>query len=265
MQTNSVIRWAGSKRSLASTLIPMFPAKYRRYVEPFCGSASLYFRQKPCNALLADTNEELIHALRRLRLNPKAFFSILENLPVDEDAYYSIRASEPEALNADERAARFYYLNHLCFNGIYRTNELGKFNVPFAKDKVNLSLTWEQFAAASKALSNVSLSCSDFRGTLNRVKPDDFIYLDPPYATNDQAIFRSYGKRIFSVDDLVDLIKLLKKLDSQKIRFMLSYTECEEVRKIPKHWRLDQIQVRRNVAGFTGSRKIANEVVIRNY
>ena len=161
-----IIRWAGSKRYLADYLIPQFPTDMIRYVEPFCGSASLFFLLEPKASLLSDINTELINALALIRSRNRSVMDRYESLPNSSEVYYLVRALVPERLTRTERAARFLYLNRLCFNGLYRTNQSGQFNVPYGGNRNSAQLSREQIANASKLLKSCDLRNDDFKNTI---------------------------------------------------------------------------------------------------
>src|SRR5262245_30218265 len=127
----SPIRWAGSKTQLLPSLRKFWGSEYQRYIEPFAGSASLFFDIKPANALLGDLNWELISALQALKRDAELVLQCLLRLPRGRRSYYRIRKQDPAILSPAERSARFFYLNRFCFNGLYRTNLKGQFNVPY--------------------------------------------------------------------------------------------------------------------------------------
>src|SRR5260370_20910355 len=150
----SFIRWAGSKRLLLNRLRVLWPGGTRRYIEPFCGSACLFFDLEPARAVLGDLNEELVCAFRAVKRNPYIVIESLKRLPVGELGYYRVRRLPPQSLAESDRAARFLYLNRYCFNGIYRTNSQGGFNVPYGPPKSGRQVDQLQLIAASRALDN---------------------------------------------------------------------------------------------------------------
>jgi DNA adenine methylase len=262
---NPIIRWAGSKRYLASFLLPQFPEKIDRYIEPFCGSASLFFLLEPSKSVLSDINSELINTLSEIRLRAGDVMDRYESLANDKDVFYIVRALDTKKLNKLERAARFLYLNRLCFNGLYRTNKLGKFNVPYSGQRTSSNLPRSEIFQASNLLKSCKLTTRDFRETIEESQRGDFIYIDPPYASNEKSQFCEYDANSFGVKDIDDLFTSLKKADDRGVNFMLSYTKCKEIEHFSAHWKSESIQVRRNIAGFAGHRKKAAEVVIKNY
>jgi DNA adenine methylase len=180
-----IFRWAGSKRQIATLLLDHFPKSFDRYVEPFCGSASLYFLLEPRNALLSDINSELTITYRSIKSSHSRIKRLVESMVDDRDYYNSIRGIDPKSLNATERSARFIYLNRLCFNGLYRTNLKGEFNVPYSGNKTRTLEIGDTLRSAANLLKNTNVVTCDFRQTLSLVRKGDFVYLDPPYATSE--------------------------------------------------------------------------------
>lgn len=175
------LKWAGGKSYLLPILRKCLPATFGRYVEPFLGGGALFFGLCPQNAVLGDSNYDLIHCYQTVRDRPQELIEHLATLTVNKDEYYRIRAINPEALPDVARAGRFIYLNKTCFNGLYRVNRKGGFNTPFGgyagvtlADSANLK-------AVSTALRSAELRCEDYTAALKSAAPGDFVYLDPPY------------------------------------------------------------------------------------
>jgi DNA adenine methylase len=257
------LRWAGSKRQVLHHLAAFWNTSYSRYVEPFAGSSCLFFEIQPAAALLADKNAQLIQTYEVLRDDPDRLHRRLTKLSPDVITYYRIRAQDAAILRPFERALRFLYLNRYCFNGIYRTNSQGLFNVPMAKKLVALP-PLEQFHACANLLKNSDLRAWDFGRTLRYVQKGDFVYLDPPYAVASRRIFREYGPKSFAKRDLTRLAKHLRTIDQKGATFVLSYADCAEARSLGAQWLSRRILVRRNIAGFAGARRSAYEVVVTN-
>lgn len=260
-----ILRWAGSKRYLAKHLLPRFPQHMARYIEPFCGSASLFFLLEPPKSILSDVNSELINALHWIQSGCNALMNKYESLADDRDVYYAVRELNPSSLSNVERAARFLYLNRLCFNGLYRTNRLGQFNVPYSGQRNSKQLTSQEVRSASHLLKTCELRNDDFRTTIRRAVRGDFLYIDPPYATHQNKEFCEYDANSFGVRDIENLWVELDAADRRGVQFMLSYTKCDEIEEFCRRWDNKTIQVRRNIAGFAGHRRMATEVVIKNY
>ena len=164
------LRWAGSKKQHLPLLKSFWANKFSRYVEPFAGSAVLFFEVDPPCALLADINKELIGTLRAVRAHPTRVHQALSSIPKGREHYNEVRSTAPASLNQIKRAARFIYLNRYCFNGLYRTNSKGEFNVPYGGEKSGSIPSSEQLKSAAKLLKRATLLSTDFRVTLAKVR-----------------------------------------------------------------------------------------------
>ncbi len=258
------LRWAGSKRQILPTLSNFWSKNFRRYVEPFAGSASLFFYIYPNQAQLSDANEELIELYKQVQSNFEDVVSALGKLPLGEANYYKIRSTLPSLLNPAERAARFIYLNRFCFNGLYRTNQKGEFNVPYGGAKTGSLPSIEDLKLYSEALKNTTLIACDFRQALKRTKKGDFVFLDPPYTTTQKRIFTEYGPQSFSEQDFIELITWLDIMTEKDIGFVMTYEDTPEARSIISEYHAEKISVRRNIAGNASKRKNASEWLISN-
>lgn len=257
------LRWAGSKRQLIPLLRNFWRSDYRGYVEPFCGSACLYFSVMPPQAVLGDLNRELITAYRTLRADPNRVIECLHRLPGGAKGYYQVRKVVPTEISDAELAARFIYLNHNCFNGLYRTNLQGRFNVPYGRHKKPRLINEQVLFSAAKALDSVLLVSGDFTNTLEYAARGDFVYLDPPYVAGKDS-FIEYGANSFSRADLARLSEELNRLDSRGVAFVVSYCDTAAARQIFRRWKVRSAWVRRNIAGFAGSRRKIKELLATN-
>jgi DNA adenine methylase len=261
--TIPLLRWAGSKREHVPFLRQCWEGgSYTRYVEPFAGSAAVFFAVAPPRAILGDINGELIQAYRAVCRAPHAVYRRLTRFPIGEAAYYRVRAMQPRSPVC--KAARFVYLNRFCFNGLYRTNVQGLFNVPYGAPKTNNLPSLGQFRACADLLTRARLMPTDFRRALARVEKGDFAYIDPPYAISRRRLFIQYAKQHFSTDDLDDLSTALDEIDRRKAFFVLSYADSREARSLFQGWRRRRFAVRRNVAGFSNARRNHYELFISN-
>lgn len=263
LRYRSFLRWAGSKKKLVPRLERFWRQSYQRYVEPFAGSACLFFAIGPTRAVLGDTNPELINAYRILRDTPERIHRRLVCIPRDKKSYYRWRMKDPSKLDSETRALRFVYLNHNCFNGIYRTNTAGQFNVPFGS-KLASYLSRDDFIRCSESLSNAKFVLGDFERTLDEVTQGDFVYLDPPYAVSSRRVFREYGIKSFCVDDVERLARQLKRINRVGAHFVVSYADCREARQLASDWNSEKFLVRRHIAGFSDHRAHSFEWLIYN-
>lgn len=259
-----ILRWAGSKKKLLPLLCAAAPAKFDRYVEPFVGSGVFFLRLGATKAILGDINTDLIETYKTIRANPRDVWSRLSSMSTDEDYYYELRSAVPENLEELDRAARFVYLNRFCFNGVYRTNRQGRFNVSRGKGHLYIP-TFDVFDEFSKRLEKVSLKNTDFESIVSKTKAGDFLYLDPPYALQGQRDRGEYGVGAFreaDEDRLVDALLIAEKRD---VKVLLSYSPSANLIQKLKGWQVHSLTVARNVAGFAHSRRTAKEILVSNY
>ncbi|MHB8405068.1 MAG: DNA adenine methylase [Gammaproteobacteria bacterium] len=259
------LRWAGSKKKVVPILSEYWDKSYKRYIEPFMGSSVLFFHLQPDQAILSDINSELIDTYSAVKSNPNKVHEALRHLTKGKVAYYKIRNINPKKLNKVSRAARFIYLNRFCFNGIYRTNRDGKFNVPYSNNPRSDLPTKKELVVVSKSLRKVQLHCADFERIISaNVMTNDFVYLDPPYAVANRKIFRQYGPQTFGLDDLERLNGVLHDIDKKGAHFLLSYAFCREAKTVFKDWTQRRILTTRNIAGFSKFRRRAVEILATN-
>lgn len=258
-----LLRWAGSKRRLLPDLLRFVPPAIERYVEPFAGSACLFFALQPKRALLGDINHELIQTYQVLAKHPRQMARLVHGWPDNAQSYYRIRDRDPSTLTRIARAARFVYLNRYCFNGVYRVNRQGQFNVPRGVRTGTLP-TAAQFVRCSSSLRNADLFAGDFEGCLHKVGAGDFVYLDPPYATRARSTYGEYAYDAFAQTDLPRLQHLLKRLDRSGATFLLSYAYGRTFGLDVGSWYTKRVSVQRHVAGFAKHRHSVYEVLVSN-
>lgn len=259
------LRWAGSKRQLVPQLREFWSDERTRYIEPFMGSACLFFALEPAEAVLGDLNRDLVHTFKYVRDKPVQLANRVNQLPKGERAYYRIRSTNPNNLRPLSRAARFIYLNRFCFNGLYRTNKDGEFNVPYGGKKTGRLPDSDWLKACAGLLDNSQLHRGDFQDVIERtVSGGDFVYLDPPYSVNGRRMFREYGPSAFGPNDIGRLVETIKYIDSKNATFVLSYAESEQLCGLDNDWRIYPTTVRRNIAGFSESRGTVEEVIVTN-
>lgn len=259
-----LLRWAGSKRKLLPVLRQVAPAQFSRYVEPFCGSACFYLELAPEVGLLGDINSELIHFYKRVRANPNLVGKLFHAMPTTERFYYDLRAVAPDSLGANERAARFLYLNRFCFNGVYRTNREGAFNVPRGM-RVGALPSLEEIASFGRVLRRAEVRVGDFESTLAECGAGDFVYLDPPYAGRGVRNRGEYGANSFAEIDVVRLRHSLESASGRGAKILVSYGDVSVVREAFSDWRVSELTVGRNVSGFLHGRRDVQELLITNY
>lgn len=259
------LRWAGSKRRLLPTLLGYWTSKHKRYLEPFAGSACLFFALKPPRAILGDRNAELISTFLEVKYRLNNVLKYLAQLPQsDRETYKKLREADPEQLAPARRAARFIYLNRFCFNGIYRTNLKGRFNVPFSGDRCGGFPPPDIFRRCSRRLQSARLLNADFECVLKNAARGDLVYMDPPYAIRSRKVFREYDPSTFTHGDINRLRSWMMRLDAARISFVVSYAESDEADLLRKNFSSATVSVQRNIAGFAAYRAQTNEVIIYN-
>lgn len=259
-----ILRWAGSKYRILPSLLSCAPANFGRYFEPFAGSASLFLALAPTSAVLGDINPHLIGAYRTVRARPSAVYREFRAIPGSKRAYYQIRAVDPNNLSAIQRAARFLYLNQFCFNGVYRENLRGQFNVPRGT-KFRTLPTEDTYMEFARRLRTTELRCADFEDSLRDVRKGDFVYLDPPYAKHRARNRGEYGRDAFGTDDIDRLVGMMKALDQIGAKVMTSFFNSTRLRGAFRNWSIRTIGVARSVSGFVSERGHVRELIICNY
>lgn len=263
-QPSPFLRWAGSKRQLVPQLASFWRPSFIRYVEPFMGSACLFFSIQPKTAVLNDLNAELVNTFSVVRTRPGSLALRLTSLPRGRRSFLRLRDQDPSHLGKIDAAARFIFLNRFCFNGLFRTNRQGRFNVPYAPTRTGHLPSAQELATASRSLRCATLTSHDFATTLAQTQRGDFVYLDPPFAVENRRVFRQYGPQTFGLDDLRRLSAQLHTLDRKGVAFLLSYACCPEGRSAFRFWPSRRVRVHRNVAGFAHFRRTAIELLVSN-
>ena len=259
-----LLRWAGSKRQIVPTLAQYWNDDFKRYVEPFAGSACLFFHLAPRTALLGDINSELLSTYRHVRIQHQEVSKLLRKMRKSEREYYRVRSLQPDRLSSAKRAARFIYLNRYCFNGLYRTNANGGFNVPYGGRGSGSLPSPEALQRASRLLKRATLINGDFERVLDRVKPGDFVYMDPPFSVSDRRVFKEYDASVFEWKDIIRLRHRMDRLAKAGIPFVVSYVQSQEAEYLAKGFNVSAVSVRRNISGFLASRIKCQELLISN-
>ena len=260
----SFLRWAGSKKQLLPILKEFWRHDHARYIEPFAGSACLFFELQPESSILGDINVELIQAYEQIKSNITDLLSLLGQASKSKDEYYRLRALQPELLSPPERAARFIYLNRYCFNGLYRTNLGGKFNVPYGGEKSGNLPSPELLMGCHRTLQNTTLVPGDFEKALDLAQTGDFVYMDPPYSVASYRVFNEYTPAPFGKEDITRLRVWMDRLTDLGVEFLISYADCQESKDLRKDYEYRMVFTRRHIAGFVSKRKEIGEVMISN-
>jgi len=261
-----LIRWAGGKRSIVPTLQSFLPKKYGCYFEPMLGGGALFFAIRPNKAVIADINPDLVNFYSVIKRKPHQFWQAAEELHALKTKYKSFRKSSPSS--SLERATRFFYLIRLSWNGIYRVNRQGKFNVPFGGRRPKTLITREAIVAASEALRGARLLCGDFEKTTAEVKVDDLVYLDPPYPKGAEANngFDRYHETRFILEEHKRLAAYAEKLADRGAYILITESGSEDVIALyNKRFKVHLIESRSLIAADSGSRGKVYEAVITSY
>lgn len=259
-----ILRWAGSKKRLLPRLLNAAASASGTYYEPFLGSGALFLTLSPKKAVLSDLNSHLIQAYKTTKSSPEQVWQLLSKLPATTDFYYALRSLNWTSLSAIDRAARFIYLNRYCFNGVYRTNLNGGFNVARGEGHLGIP-SWEVFNAFAKRLKKVSVAEADFELMLAKAGKNDFIYLDPPYIDINKRNRGEYGAGSFTQDDIIRLADSAKRASSRGANILISYRYSEELIELFRGWNLQSFDVARSISCDTGNRQVAKEILLTNY
>lgn len=270
-KSHTPIRWAGGKSRLVPLLHRAMPELITgRVFEPFAGGAALSHGLPGHSRVLADANPELVNFYIQVRDHVDELIELLEGLDdTTEAAYYAIRSIDPHGLHDLDRAARFYYLNRICFNGLWRENKGGGFNVSYGKKQRNVLCDREALLSSSIALQGVDIRTGDVATTVADAGPGDFVYLDPPYIPAGKASFTRYLGDGFSAADHERLAALIGDLISRGVTVMLSNSDTPLTRTmyadLGPDWTLHDITAHRSIAANATKRGPAREVIGVSY
>jgi len=261
------VKWAGGKSQLLSQFEPLFPDKeFDLYIEPFLGGGAVFFHLLPQKAILIDNNFELINFYRVARDNLEELLSDLDKHKNTPDYYYEIRAVDVNKLDKVQRASRFLYLNKTGYNGLWRVNRKGQFNVPYGRYKNPNIKDEDNLRKVSEALKRAEIIHGDFSLAKEYVTKRTFIYFDPPYhPLSNTANFTSYTSDSFDADDQKRLAKLFRELDEKGCMLMLSNSDTPFIKKLYQGRNIAKVYARRAINCKGDKRGPISELVIRNY
>ena len=259
------LKWVGGKTSLLPELLRHVPARYRRYHEPFVGGGALFFAVAPRRAVLSDNNGELVHCYRQVRDDVHGVLDALARHVYERTHYQNVRALDPFHLSPAERAARFIYLNKTCFNGLWRVNRAGRFNVPIGRYSNPRFYDPGALIAASSALARTDLLHAPFEQALAKAAPGDFVYLDPPYdPVSATSSFASYTADGFTWDDQKRLARACIALNRRGVRFLLSNSATDRVRELYRGFEHRLVRAPRFINSKAESRGRVDELLVFN-
>lgn len=266
-----VLKWAGGKRRLLAQYRQHLPKRFANYHEPFLGGAAVFFwlhqlgRLRKKRVWLNDVNPELVNFYRVLATRCP---ELIEGLQFHQERhgeshYYEVRAQRPAQLDEVARAARLMYLNRTCFNGLYRENSRGEFNVPMGRYSNPRILDRLGLEAAAKALACSELSHGSYRHVLERARPGDLVYFDPPYQPlNPTSSFTAYTQHDFTEDDQKELAAVFTELARRKVRVMLSNSDAPLIRELYQAFPTIEIQAARAINSKGDGRQKITELLI---
>jgi DNA adenine methylase len=270
------VKWVGGKRQLLTQfrLMNLYPpekfdTKNGRYFEPFVGGGAVFFDLLPETAYLSDLNNELVITYNVIKNDVENLIKLLKKHKLDKEYFLKIRSQNPEKLSDINTASRFIYLNRTCFNGMYRVNSKGGFNVPFGKYENPLICDENNLRKASKSLKNVEIKKQDYKEVLKKAKKGDFVYFDPPYyPVSKTASFTSYTKESFLDKEQIELRDTFVELHKRGCFVMLSNSDTPFINKIysePKGLRITKVQAGRAINSDASKRGKITEVLVTNY
>lgn len=268
------VKWAGGKRQLLSKIQERIPENYNHYFEPFVGGGAVFLGTQPSKALINDINKALINTYQRICDSPKEFLSEVNKIDSEmwEDGkqyYYSIREHYNDKLMKSEYdvelAALFVFLNKHCFNGLYRVNGKGLFNVPYNNSR-RVSVNGDSIIEISKYLQGITIIDGDFEDACRDARKGDFVFLDSPYAPLNPTSFESYTKEGFDIESHKRLAKLYDELTMRGCYCMLTNHNTDLINELygNKGYKIDVVSVRRMI-NSDASNRVGEEVIICNY
>jgi DNA adenine methylase len=267
-----ILKWAGGKRRLLAELLPKVPTRIRTYAEPFAGGAALFFALESDGsrtferAILADQNDELVACYRAVKSHVKDLVLRLRDYPYDRDTFYRVRAEDTAGQSDVDRGARLVYLNRTCFNGLWRVNAAGKFNVPFGRYENPRIVDEEGLLLASAALARVDIVHADFAEVTRDLGARDFVYFDPPYVPRSKtASFTAYAPGGFGPKDQERLARELGALRDRGACAMLSNADTDGMRELYQGFAVHSVRAPRAINSNAKKRGEVSELVVTNW
>lgn len=257
------LKWAGGKSQMIPALLKNVPENYNKYIEPFIGGGALFFNLNHPQSIISDLNEELVITYKQVKDNIREVLLILESYKNTEEFYYKIRSLSPSSLSNSERAARLIYLNKTCFNGLFRVNKKGEFNVPYGK-RTGPFLNKQNLLGASEYLRNTEIYHLDYKETLKKyAKKGDFIFLDPPYQPVGKfSDFKRYTKEFFYEKDQIELAGLFKDLTNKGCYVMLTNSDHPFILDLYKEFTIERIETKRLISSNPNTRTGIDIIVL---
>lgn len=256
------LRWAGSKRKLIPHLVPFIPIQFNKYYEPFLGGGSMFFFLGPEAAEISDASPSLVETYRAVKRDVEGVLNYLKPLRPSRTAFERIKKQKTR--NLRDAAGAFIFLNKACWNGLYRVNSDGIFNVPYGWPRSNFLINEENFRKCAKQLRrrSVSIRCQDFEDILERVGEQDFVFFDPPYVTaHNMNGFVDWNERLFSWKDQIRLANAAKELVKRGANVLITNADHDDVRELYKSFRYKKVVRTSTLAGDTSRRTQTSEAI----
>lgn len=272
-QLKPILKWAGGKSRLAGTILERLPERIETYREPFVGGGAVFFALASAGrfkrAVLSDLNKDLIDVYRAIQKDVDGVISLLRGYQTEhsEEKYYETRDLDPKRLDRVNRAARLIYLNKTGYNGLYRVNRSGQFNVPFGRYKKPAICDEERLRAAADALKRVRLLVADFEQTCEEAEPGDAVYFDPPYVPlSKTASFTAYHAEAFGLAEHQRLARAFRDLSRRKVAAVLSNSATDETRKLypERSFSVQTVMVGRPINSNSSARGDVAEILVTN-
>ena len=259
-----ILKWAGGKSQMLKYILPLIPNYSGRYIEPFLGGGAVYFALNPDNAIISDSNPELINMYRQVADNVESVITYLNKYKNDKELFYAVREQVWENLPKAEAAARMIFLNKTCFNGLYRVNKKGMFNTPFGNYKNPVICDEDRLRNASKILSKATLVCGDYLDVLKSyAKSGDFVFLDPPYVpVGKYGDFKRYTKEQFYDHNQIELADEVKRLVNLGCYVILTNSNHPLCRELYSEFKYEVVPTRRSISSDSKTRCGEDIIVI---
>lgn len=260
------LKWAGGKTQLLKNIRELYPSNINTYYEPFIGGGAVFFDLAPNKYLISDSNPELINAYKMVASKPNEIIQQLSNMKNTPEFFYELRLLKYESLDNVSAAARTIYLNRTCFNGLYRVNKNGEFNVPYGKYKNPDFIQKDRIIDCSKLLKSRSIKCMDFR-SFDELEFDknDFVFFDPPYVPLEgYADFKRYTKEQFYEDSQQDLAGIFNRLAKKNVRLVLTNSNTPLVNQLYDGFEKIVVNSKRNISSKASTRKGQDVIIYAN-
>jgi DNA adenine methylase len=263
VKVRPVLKWAGGKTQLLPQLLASMPSTYEKYLEPFIGGGALFFSLESKRSVIGDNNPELINLYRCLVSSAGEISDALSEMPISSEDFYRVRAIDWHDVEPIVAAARTIYLNRLCFNGLYRVNQNGQFNVPFGNYKKPNFPNTDALLNAGKVLSNATIVESDYADLLKKhASKGDLVFLDPPYVPISKfSDFNRYGAKKFIDTDHEELAEEVRRLADLGCFVMLTNSNHPSVHELFGEFEIQILKTRRNI-NSTGSGRSGEDVLV---